>query len=308
MKTAILIIITVTLMIVASACGETNPKEEFVLSSTLEYQNLDTYDVRSLMWGMTIEQIVAQEQGIEIVETIDGDFIAKNVSFADYSWRIKYDVDDNGLYRLTYICNDEDVSSSVFWHIDLYFYDLYGYGVTNDVSSEIRKELWRTDSCDIELCVDTASSPGTASITFVPRGRFEAKFDNYKTQNPVSQEDSSTKFKYTVPHGKVLDVNETGDILIIKTKISPSFNNHATISQNFQNLEDLIVNQGCSKYSEIQYWAVADMTDGSESKVVSFTAPESTINGIKDGSINVISYLDEYGYLEDVYILPSLKD
>lgn len=112
----------------------------------------------------------------------------------------------------------------------------------------------------------------------------------------------------TVPHGEVLDVNITGDTLIIKTKITSSLSNHSTISQNFFNLEDLIKNQGCSTYEEIQYWAVADMSDGSESKVVSFTAPKSTIDGIKDGSIDAIAYLDEYGYLEDVYILPSLQE
>lgn len=132
--------------------------------------------------------------------------------------------------------------------------------------------------------------------------------DDDTTSNDSNLSASSSTPSLTVPHGEVLDVNVTGDILVVKAKITPSFSNHSTISQNFFNLEDLIKNQDCSKYNEIQYWAVSDMTDGSESKVISFTAPKSTIDGIKDGSIEAIAYLDEYGYVTDVYILPSLKD
>lgn len=139
---------------------------------------------------------------------------------------------------------------------------------------------------------------------------YQSEFRKDHPYGKVTSADIGTpsSLSLTVPHGEVLDVNITGDTLIVKTKITSSFSNHSTISQNFFNLEDLIKNQGCSAYDEIQYWAVADMSDGSESKVVSFTAPKSTIDGIKDGSIDAIAYLDEYGYLEDVYILPSLQE
>lgn len=110
---------------------------------------------------------------------------------------------------------------------------------------------------------------------------------------------------YTVPNGEVLDVNFYENQIIIKTKIKPSNNNEATIHQNYFNIEDLIKHQGCDKYDVIQYWAVADMTDGSESKVIAFDVPSSAISGIKNGTIAANQLGD---YVNNLYILPSLKD
>lgn len=108
---------------------------------------------------------------------------------------------------------------------------------------------------------------------------------------------SSLKF------GKLLDANVSGSTLIIKAKIESSYSNHSTISQNFFNVEDVIINKNGHIYNEIQYWAVADMMDGSESKVVAFTINKEVINMIKDKKIPV-NQLDKYA--TDVYILPSL--
>ena len=76
-----------------------------------------------------------------------------------------------------------------------------------------------------------------------------------------------------------------------------------TIDQNYHNVEDLIKNQGCDKFDEIQYWAVADMTDGSESKVISFTVDSDLIQKIKTSAVVAIQMGD---YVSDLYILPSL--
>lgn len=105
--------------------------------------------------------------------------------------------------------------------------------------------------------------------------------------------------------GKLLEFNEYDGGVVIKTKITSSFNNQATVNLNYRNVEDLIVNQGCSRYDEIQYWAVADLSDGTEGKVVSFTVPKSTITKIKNGDIVVTQMGD---YVDDLYILPSLRD
>ncbi len=95
------------------------------------------------------------------------------------------------------------------------------------------------------------------------------------------------------------------NIVVVKAKISPSYNNEATIKQNYLNIEDLIKNQGFDKYNELQYWAVADMTDGSESKVFSCTVDDVHIHMIKNSSVITV---DEYDYYlrDDLWILPSL--
>lgn len=93
------------------------------------------------------------------------------------------------------------------------------------------------------------------------------------------------------------------NIVVVKAKISPSYNNKATIKQNYLNIEDLIKRQGFDKYNELQYWAVADMTDGSESKVFSCTVSKSLIDSIKEDLISVEGY---EVMVDDLWILPSL--
>lgn len=143
------------------------------------------------------------------------------------------------------------------------------------------------------------------------------------TQQPDIEETSETKEDVTggVPKlefGELLNVTETpnylfdeydnlvgkeDNIVVIKAKIAPSYNNKATIKQNYLNIEDLIKNQGFDKFNELQYWAVADMTDGSESKVFSCTVSKGLINSIKEGNISVERY---EAMVNDLWILPSL--
>lgn len=119
-------------------------------------------------------------------------------------------------------------------------------------------------------------------------------------------DDSSTKFELTsLEHGELLDYTTVAGPLVIKAKIQPSFTNKLTIDQNYMNVADVILNQGGNQFDEIQYWAVADMTDGSESKVISFTLDKSTIDGIYNGNIIDIQLGD---YVTDLWILPSLQN
>lgn len=110
---------------------------------------------------------------------------------------------------------------------------------------------------------------------------------------------SSLKF------GELLDATTNDGILIIKAKISPSYSNKATITQNGFNVEDIILNQGGDSFDEIQYWAVADMTDGSESKVISFTLTKDHINSVKNEQLFGNEIVDK---AIDVWILPSLQN
>lgn len=94
---------------------------------------------------------------------------------------------------------------------------------------------------------------------------------------------------YTLEHGELLSAiqNEIDgrNVLVVKAKISSSYSNEATVDQNYYNVEDLIKNQGCAEFDEIQYWAVADMSDGSEEKVVSFTVSSELIQSILDEAV-----------------------
>ena len=81
-------------------------------------------------------------------------------------------------------------------------------------------------------------------------------------------------------------------------------NNKQTVDQNYHNIEYLITHYGFDKYSEIQYWAVADTTSG-ESKVISFTVPSSTIQAVAGGRL-VATMLENY--ISDLWLLPSLRE
>lgn len=182
-------------------------------------------------------------------------------------------------------------------------------------------EYYFTDKDDIraEVGMDTVQA-----VKYVYRGA-EAVLDD-ATQENIQQvkegiEKVSTSGGYpTLRFGELLNITETptylfdekdqfvgtgNDIVVVKAKISPSYNNKATIKQNYLNIEDLIQNQGFDKYNELQYWAVADMTDGSEGKVFSCTVSDSLIKSIKENAISVERY---NVMVDDLWILPSLLE
>lgn len=123
------------------------------------------------------------------------------------------------------------------------------------------------------------------------------------------QTDPESVNGYTILHGTLLDANPNGGTdgttLVIKTKITSSWNNKMTIDQNYFNIEDIVKNQNGTDFQAIDYWAVADMADGSESKVISFLVNTDVIAGLSNGSIAANQLGD---YVEDLYILPSLLE
>lgn len=131
--------------------------------------------------------------------------------------------------------------------------------------------------------------------------------DNKTNNVSSSSESNDAEGEYTIKYGEFIESHETDDNgIVIKAKIKPNATNKLTIDQNGYNVEDLIKNQGCDKFDKIDYWAVADMEDGSESKVVAFTIDSKVIQGIKDGNIVANEIIDTYA--DDVYILPSLQE
>lgn len=109
----------------------------------------------------------------------------------------------------------------------------------------------------------------------------------------------------TLKNGDLVSVNYGGDgVIVVKGKIKGLLTNDQTVKQNYFSVCDLIKNRGFDSCQELQYWAVADMTDGEEVKVVSFTLDRATIEGVANGNI-IENQLGDY--VSDLYIHPSLK-
>lgn len=121
-------------------------------------------------------------------------------------------------------------------------------------------------------------------------------------ETPAESSDNRIKF------GELLDITENTiegkNICVLKVKIESSLTKGMTVDQNYHNIEQFVKEAGGDKYDSIDYWAVADMENGSESKVVSFTVPKDTIDKIKSGDLVATQLKD---YVEDLYILPSLQ-
>lgn len=99
------------------------------------------------------------------------------------------------------------------------------------------------------------------------------------------------------------DDNNNCDNLIanIKVEIKDSYSNKATIDQNYYNISNYIKDNDISKYNEIQYWAINNIT---QEKVISFSLDKELIDKIKNNKM-VDNQLGNY--VNDLYIIPELK-
>lgn len=128
-------------------------------------------------------------------------------------------------------------------------------------------------------------------------------------QNKYSNEEIKTNSNnklniYSVKHGELLDVYQDEGLVIIKTKIDYAYSKKSTINQNGFNIEHIIEDNNMENIDEIQYWAVADMGNGYDEKVVSFTMDKNLINKVKNGSVAGAYIVDE---ASDVWIHTSLR-
>ncbi|NMF06578.1 hypothetical protein ACUH7Y_25450 [Clostridium beijerinckii] len=128
----------------------------------------------------------------------------------------------------------------------------------------------------------------------------EIENTNSNSDNIPKAVTSSYKAKF----GQILEANQLNNKLTIKFKITPAATNKQTIDQNGFNVEDLITNQGCDQFDTINYWAVADMADGSESKVISYTINKDIIQQIKNKKLFGQQIFNK---AENVWILPTLR-
>jgi hypothetical protein len=127
-------------------------------------------------------------------------------------------------------------------------------------------------------------------------------FDFSSSDAPSGEQDITG---LSVEFGELLSVINTEGVVVVKTKITSSFSNKATIEQNYYNVAALIRENGFNTCQELQYWAVADMSSGDESKCISFTLDKDTIDAVYNESI-VDNQLGNY--VTDLWTLPSLQD
>lgn len=132
----------------------------------------------------------------------------------------------------------------------------------------------------------------------------ETKNNNQVATSNADNIPQSVTSNHKAKFGQILEASQLNNKLTIKFKITPGATNKLTIDQNGFNVEDLITNQGASKYEQINYWAVADMTDGTENKVISFTVDKDLIQQVKNKNVFGQQIVDK---AKDVWILPSLK-
>lgn len=138
----------------------------------------------------------------------------------------------------------------------------------------------------------------------------EVSLDSENDTSSDNQVSSEKEVPISLKFGELLDANPNGganmNTLVIKAKIEPNLTNQMTITQNYQNVIHMVKDGDYTQYDAISYWAVADMADGSEGKVISFTIDKSCIEAIANGTIATGDTLEEH--LTDLWILPSLQE
>lgn len=149
---------------------------------------------------------------------------------------------------------------------------------------------------------------GICNLTFVQVGDEVLLSSSSPAPNTATGTEEATESQQeeavSLQFGELLSLNEQDGIAVVKAKIAPSFSNSATVSQNYYNIESLVEKHGFDKYDEVQYWAVADMTDGSEQKVISFTVPHDILAKIAAGKL-AINQLGSY--VTDLWVHQSLR-
>lgn len=180
-----------------------------------------------------------------------------------------------------------------------FFYALGTGKLNNNLESD---EIEQTSDTTTTISLSTSEKPVEATNASEKTETTPLSSENITSTITDAEE---TESKYKLKTGELLDVKEIDNVLIIKAKITSQLTNKLTIAQNYHNVEDIIKNQGGDEFSEIQYWAVADMSNGEESKVISFTVSSEVIEGTSSGDIVAIQYPD---LVTDLWILPSLTE
>lgn len=258
-----------------SALAETDV-EEFELSSmTLEQLN----QLKAAIDDEIRINHTPDNVGKEAILDATKDIVEK--AFADRGITVSWAWVD---YKYT---KDWD-SYTLATHID--YYDASSTKVKPDVYAEVNVVDGICNLTFVQVGDEVLLSP-SAPVPNTTTGTEEAT---------ESQQEEAISLQY----GELLSLHEQDGIAVVKAKIAPSFSNSATVSQNYYNIEALVKKHGFDKYDEVQYWAIADMTDGSEQKVISFTVPHDVLTKIAAGKL-AINQLGSY--VTDLWVHQSLR-
>lgn len=104
--------------------------------------------------------------------------------------------------------------------------------------------------------------------------------------------------------GELRGVNSDGAGVFVVKAFGGGSTGKLLVASGFHNVADLILNHGFDGCEEIQYWAVANTTDGEEVKFISFTVPRNLIVQVAEGKV-VAGQLRSY--VEDLWILPGVE-
>ena len=94
---------------------------------------------------------------------------------------------------------------------------------------------------------------------------------------------------YDVYDGNKNEDNKT-NILILQVLLSEAQDREIVLEQNFLNIDDLIKNQNCSVYDQIEYVAKIKNKDNKKEDVMSFLLDKNCINLISTAAITVEEY------------------
>lgn len=135
----------------------------------------------------------------------------------------------------------------------------------------------------------------------------ETESEEPEVVEPVAEEVESLPSATEVDSlysGELLDIINSDGVVVIKAKIGTSRGKDETIKKNYFNIEDYVKNHDMFGVTEIQYWAVADMQNGEEDRVISFTVPADLIERISGGRYAANQMGND---VEELWIHPSLK-
>ncbi len=153
--------------------------------------------------------------------------------------------------------------------------DNYGESAPDEAEATVEKPT-ETEATDEEAPTETEKEEVAASES----EENEAYMLDFDSVGIGEQFDTNG---LELENGELLSVTKGVDgVVVVKAKIESSYSNKATINQNYMNVRGLICDHGFNSCSELQYWAVADMQNGEESKCISF---KEIIDYVYDGSI-----------------------
>lgn len=110
----------------------------------------------------------------------------------------------------------------------------------------------------------------------------------------------------TLDHSELLEVNTFAGNIIIKAKVSKNLLNDKMIRNScYFEVYEAIQDYKLQYYNNLSYWAVADMTNGTEQKVISFEVSQEVMEMVANETIYENQLVD---YLTDLWISPVLQD